>query len=105
MGWLSRRGDSRRAGRAGGSARTPPGEPRTGSPRASPSGSARRRSAGTTALHRIREDRKSTRLNSSHVKISYAVFCLKKKKKKKKTLYFKKKKIKKQKTKKNTRIN
>src|SRR5436309_3814848 len=30
------------------------------------------------------KDRKSTRLNSSHVKISYAVFCLKKKKKKKK---------------------
>src|SRR5437660_4793948 len=29
-------------------------------------------------------DRKSTRLNSSHVAISYAVFCLKKKKKKKK---------------------
>src|SRR5690606_20620776 len=28
-----------------------------------------------------RQDRKSTRLNSSHVKISYAVFCLKKKKK------------------------
>src|SRR5690606_41138659 len=28
------------------------------------------------------KDRKSTRLNSSHVKISYAVFCLKKKKKK-----------------------
>src|SRR5690606_42104078 len=27
------------------------------------------------------QDRKSTRLNSSHVKISYAVFCLKKKKK------------------------
>src|SRR5690606_40041123 len=27
------------------------------------------------------KDRKSTRLNSSHVKISYAVFCLKKKKK------------------------
>src|SRR5699024_12293168 len=27
-----------------------------------------------------REDRKSTRLNSSHVSISYAVFCLKKKK-------------------------
>src|SRR5690606_40711956 len=27
-----------------------------------------------------RRDRKSTRLNSSHVKISYAVFCLKKKK-------------------------
>src|SRR5699024_12236822 len=30
----------------------------------------------------IEQDRKSTRLNSSHVSISYAVFCLKKKKKK-----------------------
>src|SRR5690606_41390567 len=29
--------------------------------------------------HQPVEDRKSTRLNSSHVKISYAVFCLKKK--------------------------
>src|SRR2546427_5271750 len=29
----------------------------------------------------VREDRKSTRLNSSHSQISYAVFCLKKKKK------------------------
>src|SRR3712207_8352498 len=28
--------------------------------------------------HRRREDRKSTRLNSSHANISYAVFCLKK---------------------------
>src|SRR5256886_12864610 len=28
----------------------------------------------------VREDRKSTRLNSSHSQISYAVFCLKKKK-------------------------
>src|SRR5437773_7634109 len=34
---------------------------------------------------KIGEDRKSTRLNSSHITISYAVFCLKKKKK----LYFK----------------
>src|SRR5690606_42106934 len=31
-------------------------------------------------LSKKRKDRKSTRLNSSHVKISYAVFCLKKKK-------------------------
>src|SRR5215203_2987230 len=31
-----------------------------------------------------RQDRKSTRLNSSHANISYAVFCLKKKKKKSK---------------------
>src|SRR5688572_31829019 len=41
-------------------------------------------------LHFARElsmpiDRKSTRLNSSHSQISYAVFCLKKKKKKKKS--------------------
>src|SRR5437868_8137974 len=43
---------------------------------------------GTGYVHRIHlgeeGDRKSTRLNSSHVSISYAVFCLKKKKKKKK---------------------
>src|SRR5690606_21233510 len=32
------------------------------------------------SLARLAQDRKSTRLNSSHVKISYAVFCLKKKK-------------------------
>src|SRR2546430_8589892 len=34
----------------------------------------------TAAGLRSREDRKSTRLNSSHSQISYAVFCLKKKK-------------------------
>src|SRR3712207_7118574 len=32
-------------------------------------------------------DRKSTRLNSSHANISYAVFCLKKKKKRQKLIY------------------
>src|SRR5690606_40989019 len=32
----------------------------------------------TVAAATLRSDRKSTRLNSSHVKISYAVFCLKK---------------------------
>src|SRR5690349_23405747 len=32
-------------------------------------------------VDRAQRDRKSTRLNSSHVEISYAVFCLKKKKK------------------------
>src|SRR5438477_7097452 len=31
-------------------------------------------------LRRVHPDRKSTRLNSSHMSISYAVFCLKKKK-------------------------
>src|SRR2546430_3593486 len=37
---------------------------------------------GGERLDRQREDRKSTRLNSSHSQISYAVFCLKKKKRK-----------------------
>src|SRR5690349_22893264 len=32
-----------------------------------------------TLLNALQQDRKSTRLNSSHVEISYAVFCLKKK--------------------------
>src|SRR5438132_7982179 len=40
----------------------------------------RRRACGRSA--RSKRDRKSTRLNSSHTVISYAVFCLKKKKKK-----------------------
>src|SRR5438034_4524022 len=39
---------------------------------------------GIAAFHVKAQDRKSTRLNSSHTVISYAVFCLKKKKKKKK---------------------
>src|SRR3712207_7473059 len=41
-----------------------------------PAGSA----ATAAARERVVEDRKSTRLNSSHANISYAVFCLKKKK-------------------------
>src|SRR2546430_5055714 len=41
----------------------------------------RRASVSGRALERVGEDRKSTRLNSSHSQISYAVFCLKKKKK------------------------
>src|SRR5437870_13623353 len=40
----------------------------------------RLRSRAGRARRLLREDRKSTRLNSSHVAISYAVFCLKKKK-------------------------
>src|SRR5438094_5683771 len=40
--------------------------------------------ANTCRSLSVRRDRKSTRLNSSHRTISYAVFCLKKKKKKKK---------------------
>src|SRR5437660_8530682 len=55
------------------------GEPRHVAPRAH----ARVRQEREHALG----DRKSTRLNSSHVAISYAVFCLKKKKKKNKQQY------------------
>src|SRR5439155_21959346 len=48
------------------------------------SGSRALRLAVSILLHvTVITDRKSTRLNSSHVAISYAVFCLKKKKKKK----------------------
>src|SRR5256885_15556967 len=45
---------------------------------------AHHRGAGALERAHLRRDRKSTRLNSSHLVISYAVFCLKKKKKKKK---------------------
>src|SRR5438270_8995683 len=41
--------------------------------------SAASRSPPTAARHPSGRDRKSTRLNSSHSQISYAVFCLKKK--------------------------
>src|SRR5689334_23595678 len=44
---------------------------------------ARRRCEPARLSYLHLEDRKSTRLNSSHSSISYAVFCLKKKKKKK----------------------
>src|SRR3712207_8433927 len=53
-----------------------PGGPGSGSARASPESPGRTRRSGRAA-----RDRKSTRLNSSHANISYAVFCLKKKKK------------------------
>src|SRR5436190_14504409 len=61
------------------------------------SGSSRRaaaqcrcRSAGPSSQHcQPQPDRKSTRLNSSHTVISYAVFCLKKKKKKKEITFYK----------------
>src|SRR5437588_8619244 len=55
--------------------------------------SARRRQYRNLAIRRATRsrDRKSTRLNSSHTVISYAVFCLKKKKKKKTKKTIKKK--------------
>src|SRR3712207_7745875 len=71
-------------GRAGRRARV--GQPRRG---AQPAGPGRggvgrldaRRLARPAARGRALQDRKSTRLNSSHANISYAVFCLKKKNK------------------------
>src|SRR6266853_4684265 len=58
----------------------------------------RHRTKGPASRHRHgrqrRQDRKSTRLNSSHSQISYAVFCLKKKKKKLPRRFSYKKKIK-----------
>src|SRR5260221_8100247 len=42
---------------------------------------------GATTSAKCRRDRKSTRLNSSHTVISYAVFCLKKKKNNERTPY------------------
>src|SRR3712207_7197873 len=49
----------------------------TGFPNPTPAG----RSRGCSTGRNLGRDRKSTRLNSSHANISYAVFCLKKKKK------------------------
>src|SRR5436853_5188362 len=57
-------------------------------PKSQPAGGSaisalKERPSGSSAQKRATPDRKSTRLNSSHLGISYAVFCLKKKKKKK----------------------
>src|SRR6266480_7339516 len=59
--------------------------------------SSRRPTSGTGSRCAIRRrtsssDRKSTRLNSSHMSISYAVFCLKKKKKTNNKLFLQKQK-------------
>src|SRR5688500_20083247 len=47
---------------------------------------SRARRCRSRAAPAVRRDRKSTRLNSSHLVISYAVFCLKKKIRKRKTV-------------------
>src|SRR5207245_10805761 len=74
--------------------------------RDNPSRRRRPRCPRAAPFDRRSRDRKSTRLNSSHGSISYAVFCLKKKKKKnKKTKLIKEKKKKKiKKIKKNKHI-
>src|SRR5256885_12579189 len=67
-----RRNDRRLSGDRGARRRRGQGVPQC---LPSPGGAAVRRRA-----RQLRRDRKSTRLNSSHLVISYAVFCLKKKK-------------------------
>src|SRR5690349_22202126 len=67
---------SERAGPRGAAARDPRGA------RVRPRRLGRGRLRGGIRREGRPRDRKSTRLNSSHVEISYAVFCLKKKKKK-----------------------
>src|SRR5438034_8233693 len=61
--------------------------PRASGARPRPGPSTRRPLRAGRGATRAARDRKSTRLNSSHTVISYAVFCLKKKKKKKKKSY------------------
>src|SRR5256885_7413012 len=58
------------------------GEPAGGGGADSRRGAGDEGSGACESHHPRLEDRKSTRLNSSHLVISYAVFCLKKKKKK-----------------------
>src|SRR5207249_12172768 len=71
-----RRGDRGGARRSRPSPRRPARAARRSAPRET--GAVRARSRSPSCAR----DRKSTRLNSSHVSISYAVFCLKKKKNK-----------------------
>src|SRR2546430_10354507 len=71
---LFRSGDERAAAHRDGDRRAHDGDPR-GDEKLKPRDGAKLRPVGGFG------DRKSTRLNSSHSQISYAVFCLKKKKK------------------------
>src|SRR5690242_21303058 len=65
--------------------RSPPARPnRPGGAIALQLGAPLVRLTDPPTIAELERDRKSTRLNSSHMSISYAVFCLKKKKKKKK---------------------
>src|SRR5688572_32263362 len=67
-----------KAGRKGGRSGARQGEGDPGD--AQPDGRRRGRRRDSAGLRGGNADRKSTRLNSSHSQISYAVFCLKKKK-------------------------
>src|SRR3712207_8108451 len=71
LGWI---------GRAGGADRAITGEPSTRAAYYVLAQSFVRHLVDAVGLPTVLRDRKSTRLNSSHANISYAVFCLKKKK-------------------------
>src|SRR5690349_23836371 len=73
------RGNAEDHARSGGRGHLPTGQSEDGRRHPPDDAPARRRSPPLCAVELWR-DRKSTRLNSSHVEISYAVFCLKKKK-------------------------
>src|SRR5690625_6022948 len=80
-GQRDRAAGGRRAAGLAAPARTPPGAARRlGQDARLPEG-AEHGAAGVAPGSGPGQDRKSTRLNSSHVAISYAVFCLKKEKK------------------------
>src|SRR2546426_7140762 len=74
--------DASRDGGGRGGGRRPGRRPDDAAPR-----SPGRRAPGDGGCPVLSLDRKSTRLNSSHLVISYAVFCLKKKKNKKDYCY------------------
>src|SRR5690625_6224278 len=69
LGWVRRRKRATQSGKSYGAYTCHTRSPNAARTRSEPVGD------------RVWQDRKSTRLNSSHVAISYAVFCLKKKKK------------------------
>src|SRR3712207_7813485 len=80
----SRRASAGQRRASAGQRRASAGQRRASAGQRGASAGERRASAGerrASAGERRASDRKSTRLNSSHANISYAVFCLKKKKK------------------------
>src|SRR3712207_7750450 len=77
---LFRSGRRERQGREGGGDREADQRADGGQPRVGPDEAGVLRAEDEHEQGRGRRDRKSTRLNSSHANISYAVFCLKKKK-------------------------
>src|SRR6266581_5177250 len=83
---------ARRHDRGRGTARADPARRPSRRRRQAPARAAARGEGARRGAGRVPRDRKSTRLNSSHPSISYAVFCLKKKNKHYQLFFFTKKK-------------